>query len=432
MRYSFLAVALAAALGATLSLDAAAAESAELAELKAQLAALQEKVAELEARTNAQSDINAGTQQNVESIVATTPKVETKGGIKVTSADGQFEASIGGRLHFDVYAFGRDTVAVIGGSELRRGRLSVVGKALGWDYRLEHDFAAGNQLDGLRDAYLATALWGGKAAIGHFKPFRAMEELTSSNELLMMERPFTSATGVFAGRQFQMGVGYLRATDHHTIGLSVFNLRGGAGPRNEGMGASTRATWAPVNDDHQTLHVGGWASVENANRGSAELKAVVNYAGRRGPIQAIASSGGAEDGQVASWGLEVAGSRGPLFFQGEYVRAAFDQAQGGNHDVVTWYLQGSWLVNGGHRGYKAATGVFASPRVQSQGLWELAARYDSIENRDLAGYAASDVILGVNYYANPNLRFMFNYVMGDDQVNGDQTRQYALRTQFAW
>ena len=108
MRYSLLAVALATVLG-TAPFDAAAADaSAELAELKAQLAALQAKVAELETRTDAQSDINVGTQQNIENIVATTPKVETRGGIKVTSADRKFEASIGGRIHFDAYAFDRE------------------------------------------------------------------------------------------------------------------------------------------------------------------------------------------------------------------------------------------------------------------------------------------------------------------------------------
>ena len=87
MRYSYLAVALAAALGTTAAFDAAAAENVELAALKAQLAELQAKVAELETRTDAQSDINVGTQQSIENIAATTPKVETKGGIKITSPD---------------------------------------------------------------------------------------------------------------------------------------------------------------------------------------------------------------------------------------------------------------------------------------------------------------------------------------------------------
>lgn len=431
MRYSYLAVALAAALGTTAAFDAAAAENVELAALKAQLAELQAKVAELETRTDAQSDINVGTQQSIENIAATTPKVETKGGIKVTSPDKKFEASIGGRIHFDAYAFDRDIAATTGTSEFRRARLTLAGKALGWDYKLEQDFSAGTNLDGLRDAYIATGLWGGKATIGHFKPYRSMEELTSSNEILMMERPFASATGLFSGRQFQQGVGYQRSGDNYTAGFTVFNLRGASGTRNEGMGASGRVTWAPINNDNETLHFGGWASQENANQGSADMSAVANYAGRRGPSQTIATTTGASRNTVTAYGLEAAGAFGPLFFQGEYANATFGQPIGGDQDVSTWYLQGSWLLNGGHKPYKAATGVFGSPKVD-KGLWELTARYDTIENKDIADREATSVILGVNYYVNANLRFMFNYTQGENEVTGDETGQYALRTQFAW
>ena len=432
MRHSFLAVALASALGTATPAAVAADHSAELAALKAQLAELTAKVAELEARTDAQSDINIGTQQNIENIAATTPKVETKGGIKVTSPDRKFEASIGGRMHFDAYAFDRDVVATTGTSEFRRARLTLAGKALGWDYKIEQDFAAGTNLEGLRDAHISTALWGGRATIGHFKPYRSMEELTSSNEIPMMERTFASSSGLFNGRQYQQGVGYQRSADNYTAGFTVFNLRSPAGPRNEGMGAAGRVTWAPINNDNDTLHFGTWGSLENANQGSADLSAVANYAGRRGPVQTIATTTGASRNQVTSYGLEAAGAFGPLFFQGEYVNATFGQPLGRDQDVVTWYLQGSWLINGGHRGYKSATGVFAAPRVTDKGLWELAARYDTIENRDIANRRATDVILGVNYYVNANLRFMFNYTLGDNEVSGDKTRQYALRTQFAW
>ena len=71
MRHSFLALALASALGTATPAAVAADHSAELAALKAQLAELTAKVAELEARTDAQSDINIGTQQNIENIAAT-------------------------------------------------------------------------------------------------------------------------------------------------------------------------------------------------------------------------------------------------------------------------------------------------------------------------------------------------------------------------
>ena len=433
MRHTILAAALATALGST-SFTAAAqsAQDREISELKAQIMALAAKVDELETRTDAQSDINVATQENLDKMATTNPVVSTKGGIKITSPDKKFEASIGGRIHFDAYAYDRDLADTTGTTEFRRARLTLQGKAYGWDYKMENDFGAGGGLEGFRDVYIARSALGGKFTIGHFKPYRSMEELTSSNEILMMERPFASATGLFNGRQFQQGMGYLRAGDNYTAGFSAFNLRGASGTRNEGVGYAGRATFAPINTAESTLHFGGWVSQENANKGSADLRASASYAGRRGPSQTIATVSGASGDEVTAYGLEAAGSFGPVFFQGEYANASFGQPIGPDQDVASWYLQGSWHLNGGHKPYKSGTGVFGSAAAADRGLWELTARYDSIENKDVPELDVSSWIVGMNYYVNPNLRFMFNYTQGDNGFTGDETGQYALRTQFSW
>lgn len=430
MRHTMLALAVGTALAATGFSANAQSRDAEIEALKAQIAALMEKVEALEVRTDAQSDINLDTANKLADATEKAPKVETKGGIKITSADKNFEASVGGRIHFDTYAFDRDLVDTTGTTEFRRARLTLSGKAWGWDYKMEQDFAAGTNLDGLRDLYIAKSALGGKFTIGQFKPYRSMEELTSSNEILVMERPFASATGLFNGRQFQQGVGYQRSGENYSIGVTAFNLRSAASARTEGAGVSGRVTWAPINDENSTLHLGAWFSNENLNKGSANVTASANYAGRRGPAQTIATTTGASGDQVTAYAAEIAGSFGPTFFQGEYVQSTYEQPTGTDQDVNTWYVQGSWIINGGHKPYKAATGVFGSPKVGEKGLWELIARYDTIENKDIANREASSLILGMNYYVNPNLRFMFNYTQGENEVNGDETGQYALRTQF--
>lgn len=431
MRLTLLASAVAVALTLT-SFDASAQDrDEEIAALKAQLEALQAKVAELEERSDAQSDVNIDTAQAIEKVTTGSPKVDTKGGIKVTSADGKFEASLGGRIHFDAYAFDRDVASTTGTTEFRRARLTLSGKAYGWDYKVEQDFAAGSNLDGLRDLYISRAFGKNRVTVGHFKPYRAMEELTSSNEILMMERPFASATGLFNGRQFQQGVGYLYSGDNFTAGFAGFNLRSAAGARNEGVGASGRVTFAPINTEQSTLHFGAWASTENLNLGSPDLTAVANYAGRRGPAQTIATVTGASGDSMDVVGLEAAASFGPLFLQGEYAMADFGRPVGGDHEIETWYVQGAYIING-HRAYKAATGVFGAPKYVDKGIWELTARYDVIENKDLLNREARSMVFGVNYYLNPAMRIMFNYTRGENEVNGDETGQYAIRTQYAF
>ena len=433
MRLTPLAAAFAVALaGFSPAAFAQSASEAEVAELKAQVAALMERLEQLEASNEAQSGINLDTAEALKTMQTTQPRVETKGGIKVTSADNQFSMQVGGRIHFDGYAFDEDVTNPTGTTEFRRGRLTLSGTALGWEYKMEQDFAAGTNLDGLRDLYIAKAFGLGKLTIGHFKPYRSMEELTSSNEILMMERPFASATGIYNGRQFQQGVGYMYAGRNYTAGVSAFNLRGASGSRNEGMGVAGRATWAPIMSGTDTLHFGLSASHENANQGSANLVAAVNYAGRRGPSSTIATTTGASRSQVDTVGLEVAGQFGPLFFQSEYANASFGQPIGGDQEVETYYIQGSWMLNGGQKVYKPANGVFGSPKVADVGLWELTARYDHIENKDLLNREAESMILGMNYYVNSNLRFMFNYTQGEDEFTGDETAQYAVRAQFAF
>lgn len=429
MRLTLLTTAVALALAASPQVHAA--DSAELAELKQQLAELQARLVDLETRTEAQSDVNIDTATALDKLTTGSPKLETKGGIKVTSADGNFEAQVGGRIHFDAYAFDRDNVDTTGTTEFRRARLTLSGKAMGWDYKVEQDFTGGTTTEGFRDVFIARKAFGGKVTIGHFKPYRSMEELTSSNEITMMERPFGSATGLYNGRQFAQGVGYLFSNDVFTVGATAFNTRNAAASRNEGVGGAARVTWAPINTETTTLHFGGSVSTENANKGTPNVVAVANYAGRRGPAQTIATTTGVSGDSVNVGALEAAGSFGPLFVQSEYARATFETPLN-DQDIETFYVMGSFMLNGGHRPYKPATGVFGAPKIADKGLWELTARYDTIENKDINNLQANSLTLGMNYYVNANVRFMFNYTKGENEFNGDETGQYALRTQLSF
>lgn len=361
-------------------------------------------------------------------------KVDTRGGLSVTSDDGDFRIKLGGRVHFDVYAFDEDLVEATGTSEFRRTRLTLSGTAWGWDYKLEQDFSAGNTTSGYRDVYIGTKVPGGYLMLGQFKPFRSMEELTSSNEITMMERPFASASGLYSGRQFQQGIGYKMKGDAHTLGLAAFNLRDAAGVRNEGIGAAVRGTWAPIKEEGRTLHLGASWSTENANADTADGRASVSYAGRRGPSQTIATRAGASGDSIDTVGIELAGTMGPFFAQAEYATASFGQGDAAaDQDVNTWYVMGSWMITGESKPYNAGSGVFRSVKPQSErGAWELTARHDFIENADVAGLEASATTVGVNYYVNPAVRFMMNYTMGDNDATGDKTDQIALRGQMSF
>lgn len=393
---------------------------------------------------------------------AAADQATTKGNLEIKSDDGNFSASLGGRIHFDTYIFDNDLEDAISTTEFRRARITLKGDIYDWSYVLEQDFAGGDTLSGFRDVYLAHEFLNGEIRIGQFKPFRSMAEMTSSNELTMLERPSSSATGLYDGNQFQQGIGWTGVLDCFTLGMMAFNLRDAGTPRNEGVGAAGRLAWHPINTDYATLHLGTSVSYENANQNSSDLIAEADYAGRRGPSQLMALTPGdlGEDASTAA--LELAGSYGPLYLQAEYTVGGFegnyyltkedfedefgapapfpcDPQFGcfiGDQTIHTWYVQGSWMLTGEHKAYSTSRGAFSSAKPSGDGLWgsawELTFRYDTMENRDFEHLQANSTTVGLNVYANRNVRFMFNYIMGDDDFTGDNTDQFGIRAQIGW
>lgn len=386
---------------------------------------------------------------------------ETKGGIRIKTDDGRFEANLGGRIHLDYYTLMEDDTAgsrsstqpPVGGAEFRRTRITLSGKAYGWDYKFECDFTSSGT-GCYRDMYLATALGPGKVTIGHFKPYRGMEELTSSNEITLMERPFASASGVFANRQFGTGLGWqANLAERFTLGVYAQNQYSHQNPtRNEGWQYGGRFTFAPMMDEGSTLHLGASGGIENgSNLAPASIRASsANYGGRRGASLTLGTAGAASataGNDVTHVGLELAGAFGPAFFQAEAMQltladAALVSGTPEDQDVLAWYAMASWFVTGESKAYKKATGVFASPKPKNAfGAFELVARYDVAENQDaLAGVdaEASAITAGLNWYTNPNVRFMLNYTVGTGDNNSvapgfeDEPEHVGVRAQFSF
>lgn len=395
---------------------------------------------------------------------------ETKGGLTVKTDDGRFEFKLGGRFHIDTYAFlgcdndvagvGAECAAAdtVGGMFLRRGYITATGKLYGWKFKSEFDPAASASANAIwREAWVATDLFGGEIMIGQFKPFRSMEELTSSNEILMMERPFSSATALYNGRQFQLGVGYKLPFPIGMWAVDVHNLKAAGGTTNEGIGYATRLTFLPLEADAAKLHVGIGYGEDNFNNGVTTGGPGTGsaIAGRTSGTQVTSPtiataplSGTFGTGKAqATYAAEVAGAFGPFFIQTEYANATLEQATAGtpDQDVTTYYAQMSVFVTGETKPYKKDRATFGTPKPNgAAGAWEITARYDAIENADIDTGAAQDpeitqITAGVNWYANPNVRFMLNYWIGEGEVTTSPTTRsskeveaVAIRTQLSF
>ena len=122
------------------------------------------------------------------------------------------------------------------------------------------------------------------------------------------------------------------------------------------------------------------------------------------------------------FGLEGAYVYGPASLQGEYLTADFDgessSAAGADVDADGFYVLATYMLTGESRGYKTSNSKFDKPKPKgSIGAWEVFAKYEDGEvdiDGNPNGDAEYDITtLGVNWYANTNVRFSLNYLMTD-------------------
>ncbi|MEQ9448756.1 MAG: porin, partial [Rhodospirillaceae bacterium] len=131
-------------------------------------------------------------------------KMTVRGGPTFESADGNFEFSLGGRIHLDAAAYDEDGVAMDNGFLFRRARLAVdVTVYKDWEFKTQYDFAENSV--GFADVFIRYAGFDGIAiTAGQFRMPFGLEEMTSSNNITFMER---SLPGVFAtGRRIGLGL----------------------------------------------------------------------------------------------------------------------------------------------------------------------------------------------------------------------------------
>lgn len=403
---------------------------------------------------------------------------ETKGGIKIKTEDGRFEANVNGRIQFDYYSFSEDTGATIGttpfgsavvanganrgGAAFRRAYLTLTGKAYGWDYKFENDFSRASTSDGrtFREMWIGTNVGPGKLIIGQHKPFRGMEELTSSNDLTLMERPNVSATGIYNGRQYLTGLFYKGNTE--TFGYGVYaSTLGDATQTTEGHSLGGRAYYFPFSEDGKTLHVALAYSSDREDAGSATANPVFVYGGRRGISLGLGNAGSALGSGFGTQNTihgELAGSLGSFTGQAEYAMATLENAYGtaaasSDADVTAYYVQGSYFITGEKKVYKKDRGAFGSPKpINDFGAVEAVVRYESSKNDEtttaaargcaLGGVAAgsyqkcegSQITIGANWYVNPNVRFMLNYYLASADVGSgkDEPEGISARAQMSF
>jgi phosphate-selective porin OprO/OprP len=393
-----------------------------LKELRAEVASRDAKIEAMEAKT---------------AEIDKLPKFsDTK--LAMESRDGQFSMGIAGRFQADAYAIDDDSSATNpmgNGMELRRIRLGVNGKMFGaWKYKLDVEYA-GDKV-AVKDAYVETDLAEGLGLkVGHFKEYYGIDNMTSDNYVSFMER----ATSSIYWPDQNMGFG-LAYSDGE-----LFGVQGGMwtpGVANGGAGGSS--DWSVTGRAYMAPKVGSAVIHAGLNGSYRGFEASTTTKFEQRP-EAHAAEKVLRTGNITSpvsetrFGPEVAAIFGPVTLQAQYDWSEIERANGlATVSTEGGYAEASWFVTGESRNYSVKNGAFG--RTKATDAIQLAARVsyldlDDAALTDLRRGTETNTTLGVNYYFNPSVRLMLNWVRADVDYTAAPDETYNIvqsRLQLDW
>lgn len=313
-------------------------------------------------------------------------------------------------------------------SEIRKARIDIKHKLKkNWSAKLQLGFDKEQSSSEIGDAYIRYKR-GKKVAItlGRFKEPFGLENTTSSKQITFLERAMVS-NAFSPGRN--MGWMAAAAPSDFTWAFSLMDIESqeeGSAP----FALSTRLTWAPINTELQTLHVGLSASLREMDGETFEIK-------ERSEIHTadkIIESGEIAVEQMQLLAVELAFLDGSMSYQGEYMSTDI-QAVDASEDAVFdgFYVQAAYFLSRDARQYKNGALEGVQP-ASSEGAWELACRYSELNTRESTeGSKLQTSTLGLNYYYDKNIRLTTNvvYSRASEVLNGaDDGLGVAFRAQY--
>lgn len=387
-------------------------------------------------------------EEKTESVEAPQDKdfrVYWKEGLRLDTGDGRFKLKIGGRIQQDSawIAEGNNLPQAENGVEFRRAYLNIGGDIYDdFAFMAQYDFSDGG-VTKFKDVWIAAKNipYLGQIKAGHFKEPFSINELTSDNYITFLERALPNVfvpsrnTGIQAANTLFNN----RAT--WALGLFRDTNRQGRSVEDGNFIVTSRVTGLPwyQEDGRRLLHLGTGFSYRNIDADdfnfaqSPEVHIAPKYLNTGDLIV---------DDQILV-NAEIALGYGPFSVQGEFIYTKLDTPSAMDDPSFNgYYIAASYFLTGEHRPYQTSSGNFGrvKPKRPFQitgergpGAWELALQYSSLDLNDaeVTGGEEDNITAGVNWYLNPNMRIMLNYVYGDIELpSGVDEDFHALQSRF--
>jgi phosphate-selective porin OprO/OprP len=372
------------------------------------------------------------TDNKVKKIARSNTKVAlNKKGLQIKSNNGDFSFKAGGRIHTDFAHFDDDVTQMASGAILRRARIKLAGRLFrDWRYKAEIDFAEKGDV-GAKAVWLSYTGWKHASfKLGHFKEPFSLEEMTSSNAITFMERALPNE---FAP-SYHLGFAASGYGDYWSLSGGLFGEANGTRDDDidDGWGLAGRAPLAPFHEPGQLLHLGfssEYRRLDSNDEVQFRTRPESSVTNRR-----LVNTGTIEDSEYTlKLNAEIAAVYGPFSLQGEYFHTRVDRSGLSDLSFDGSYIYASYFITGESRPYSVSDGEFLPvDPLHQYGAWELGLRYSTIDldDHDIHGGKQDNYTVGLNWYANYNLRFMLNYTFVDAHPNGNAINEDPNILQF--
>lgn len=434
----------------------AASADAEIAALKRQLAALERKLDAIQQQTAANAAATAKTRARVEANAAlpgkspagSPPKPEVvvsmPGNRPTFCTDDRLNCvSPVGRFQFDAadYNYHPNSAATLpptanNGVNARRARLGVLGTFAGdWDFGLVFDL--GGTQDNtpvIQNAYVTyKGIKGLYIEGGYLDVPHTLDETTGAFNILFLERAASQVVAAnIASGDNRAAFGARSNGDWWWVGSYVTGpMSGFAHNTRSPLGATARGVVVPINNEYGSFLLGGDAAflfdtgqTAGTAAGSHTLSLNDRIEVRVDPgTNALLNTGALTNVTSARvLSAEAAGQVGSFYAQGEFFDYSVSRTAMPDLHFNGGYVQASYVLTGEQRKYNPVTGAYGTIKPKNPvqwmtgglGAWEIAARYSFVDLNDqnVFGGELRNTTVGVNWYVNENMRFMFNWIHG--------------------
>jgi len=452
----------------TASAQEAAPSKEQLDAMKAQLTQLQRKVDTLQGRVATQDAAAAEARAFKATKSPQGPTVQMTSGNRpgICTYDKLNCVYLTGRFHLDAAAYSFDPSSALTAPQnphnnfnARRARIGLTGNFMrDWHWTLIGEF--GGSQDGaaqLNNAFIQYRGFGNTwIEAGYMDVPYTFDESVSSNDTLFMERATAQvlATDIAAGDN-RSAVGFRSFGKNYWVGSYLTGPVVGADHTTRGsVGATVRGVFVPLRTESFTFLVEGDYQKLITPQTNASLRLRDRIEVRVDPGVRLLDTGVLADVTGADvFSAGFAGAWNALYFQGEYFNYQIERTTGGDAEFNGGYIQASYSLTGEKRSYSDSSGAFGGIRPKQPfmmgtgnwGAWEVAARYSyaNLNDSDVAAVVRGGIqrstTLGLNWYPNQNIRFMFNWIHGEVErynaggVNlGAEYDVFATRMQLAF